>query len=138
MLLDSNEQSGDFHREAEIGKEFCHRVRYPCSQQTTVGGILYPLSKALDMAIDRCIADNVLRDFLREHGGEVKRVMTLDYTFERRLKLAKEENLEIIEQLTGENKQLSGEKNQLLSENEYLLSEVERMKSMLADHGIEF
>lgn len=39
MLLVSNSESRDFHRGAEIGKEFCHRVKYPC-MSTDRGGIL--------------------------------------------------------------------------------------------------
>ncbi|MCD8046016.1 MAG: hypothetical protein LUE90_05165 [Clostridiales bacterium] len=116
------------------------------------------MSAALDRAIESCIADDVLRRFLREHRGEVKRVMTLDYTFERRLQLAKEENQEIIEQLveekaqlsnknerlsieneqlSTENEHLSTENEQLSTEKEHLLSEVERMRKLLEEHGIE-
>ena len=42
-------------------------------------------------AIDRCIEENVLKDFLTERRSEVVKVMTLDYTFERRLLLEREE-----------------------------------------------
>ena len=42
-------------------------------------------------AIDRCIEENVLKDFLIERRSEVVKVMTLDYTFERRLLLEREE-----------------------------------------------
>ncbi|MCD8332769.1 MAG: hypothetical protein LUB60_01310, partial [Clostridiales bacterium] len=93
---------------------FVERVRFYEGQ--------YPLSAALDRAIESCIADNVLRKFLREHRGEVKRVMTLDYTFERRLQLAKEENQEILEQLAEEKAQLKNEKVQLSNKNAQLSS----------------
>lgn len=91
--------------------------------------VKHPLEKSLDLAISRCIADHVLEDFLRERRGEVKRVMTLDYTFERRLQLAKEASQERIEQLAGENRQLIGKIEQLSAE-------MERMKVLLAEHGI--
>ncbi|MCD7982475.1 MAG: hypothetical protein LUF32_09270 [Clostridiales bacterium] len=91
---------------------------------------MYLLDKALDAAIDSCIRDHILEKFLRENRAEVKRVSTLDYTFERRLQLQREENQEIVEQLTSE-------KEQLTSEKEQLASEVERMRKLLAAHGIQ-
>ncbi len=45
------------------------------------------LSDAFEQAIDHCIEEGVLRDFLDEHREEVMHVMTLDYTFERRLEM---------------------------------------------------
>jgi len=83
----------------------------------------YPLDEALDRAIDSCIADHILKDFLRERRGEVKRAMTLDYTFERRLQLAREENQEIIDKLTEEKDQLAEEKDQLAEEKDQLTEE---------------
>ncbi len=50
-----------------------------------------PLDEALDQAIDKCIKNHILEDFLKSRRSEVKRMMTLDYTFERRLQLAEEE-----------------------------------------------
>ena len=49
------------------------------------------LEHAIDNAIDDCIKENVLRDFLMERRSEVVKVMTLDYTFERQLMLEREE-----------------------------------------------
>ena len=49
------------------------------------------LEQAINRAIDRCIEENVLKDFLTERRSEVVKVMTLDYTFERRLLLEREE-----------------------------------------------
>jgi flagellar biosynthesis/type III secretory pathway protein FliH len=50
-----------------------------------------PLEDAISEAIDECIRLNVLEDFLRERRSEVMRAMTLDYTWERREKLIREE-----------------------------------------------
>lgn len=48
-------------------------------------------SQIIEMAIDRCIEENVLRDFLKRRRGEVAKVTQLDYTFERQLELEREE-----------------------------------------------
>ena len=45
------------------------------------------LEDAIEKAINQCMEENVLRDFLAQHREEVMHVMTLDYTFERRLSL---------------------------------------------------
>ncbi|MCI5857141.1 MAG: hypothetical protein MR016_07245, partial [Agathobacter sp.] len=42
-------------------------------------------------AIDRCIEENVLRDFLIEHRSEVVKVTRLDYTFEQQILLERED-----------------------------------------------
>lgn len=49
------------------------------------------LLQVIEMAIDRCIEENVLRDFLKRRRGEVAKVTQLDYTFERQLELEREE-----------------------------------------------
>lgn len=49
------------------------------------------LEDAIQQAIEQCIRENVLKDFLIEHKAEVTHVMTLDFTFERRLELQREE-----------------------------------------------
>lgn len=48
------------------------------------------LKAAIELAIDRCIEKNVLKDFLMEHRWEVVKAMELDYTFDRQLKLERE------------------------------------------------
>ena len=48
------------------------------------------LGKAIDQAIDQCIQENVLRDFLTKNRSEVTKVMQLDYTFERQIELERE------------------------------------------------
>jgi flagellar biosynthesis/type III secretory pathway protein FliH len=52
------------------------------------------LADAIEKAIDRCISENVLRDFLKEHRAEVVKTMALDYTFERRIELQRAEAME--------------------------------------------
>ena len=52
------------------------------------------LEVAIEQAIEQCIRENVLKEFLIRHGKEVMDVMTLDYTFERRLELQHEEGVE--------------------------------------------
>ena len=49
------------------------------------------LENAIRQAIDQCIRENVLKDFLIENRMEVMHVMTLDFTFERRLELQRAE-----------------------------------------------
>lgn len=48
------------------------------------------LENAIERAIDRCIEDNVLRQFLTERRSEVVKVVQLDYTFERQIMLERE------------------------------------------------
>jgi hypothetical protein len=49
------------------------------------------LADTITKAIDRCIEENVLKQFLTEHRSEVTKIMELDYTFDRRLELQREE-----------------------------------------------
>ena len=49
------------------------------------------LRKAINKAIDRCIREDVLREFLIRRRGEVTKVTQLDYTFDRRIELEREE-----------------------------------------------
>lgn len=99
--------------------------------------VQYPLDEALDRAIDRCLDDHIMEEFLRTRRGEVKRAMTLDYTFERRLQLARQENQEIIEQLKEEKEQLTEEKEQWSEERGQLVVELSRMRKLLEENGID-
>ena len=45
----------------------------------------------IEMAIDYCIENNILKDFLRTHRNEVTKNMKLDYTFDRQLELERED-----------------------------------------------
>ena len=49
------------------------------------------LRKAIDKAIDRCIREDVLREFLIRRRREVTKVTQLDYTFDRRIELERED-----------------------------------------------
>lgn len=50
------------------------------------------LENAIEMAIDRCIEENMLRRFLINHRSEVVKVMKLDYTFDRQITLERAES----------------------------------------------
>lgn len=50
------------------------------------------LEHSIEMAIDRCIEEDVLREFLMEHRTEVVKVVRLDYTFDRQLMLEREDS----------------------------------------------
>ena len=52
------------------------------------------LEKAIEEAINECIQEHVLEDFLRKRRNEVMKVITLDYTWERREELIREEERE--------------------------------------------
>lgn len=52
------------------------------------------LEHAIELAIDRCIGENVLREFLMKHRTEVVKVMKLDYTFDRQLMLERVDSRE--------------------------------------------
>ena len=49
------------------------------------------LRKAINKAIDRCIREGVLREFLIRRRGEVTKVTQLDYKFDRRIELERED-----------------------------------------------
>lgn len=49
------------------------------------------LESSTHQAIDRCIEENILKDFLIKNRAEVVKVTQLDYTFERQLELEREE-----------------------------------------------
>ena len=49
------------------------------------------LATAINRAIDRCIEEDVLADFLRENRSEVVKVTQLDYTFDKQIMLERED-----------------------------------------------
>ena len=49
------------------------------------------LERAINRAIDRCIEEDVLADFLKENRSEVVKVTQLDYTFDRQSTLERNE-----------------------------------------------
>lgn len=52
------------------------------------------LETAIEAAIDHCIENHILEEFLRENRNEVAKVMVLDYTWERREELIRAEEYE--------------------------------------------
>lgn len=52
------------------------------------------LEHCIELAIDRCIEENVLREFLIRRRTEVIKVMQLDYTFDRQLMLERRDSRE--------------------------------------------
>lgn len=50
------------------------------------------LERSIETAIDRCIEEDVLREFLIKRRTEVVKIMTLDYTFDRQISLEREES----------------------------------------------
>ncbi|MCF0129082.1 MAG: hypothetical protein HUJ70_10940 [Pseudobutyrivibrio sp.] len=51
----------------------------------------YDLAEAIAKSIDRCIEEEVLKDFLIKRRKEVEKSMVLDYTFERRLEMNRQD-----------------------------------------------
>ena len=49
------------------------------------------MSDAIEHAINRCIDEDVLKDFLINSREEVAKVTNLDFTFERQIELVREE-----------------------------------------------
>ena len=49
------------------------------------------MSDAIEHAINRCIDEDVLKDFLINRREEVAKVTNLDFTFERQIELEREE-----------------------------------------------
>ena len=50
-----------------------------------------PLEEAITLAIEYCIANNILRDFLKRHGAEVFNMLYGEYRIEDEIKVAKRE-----------------------------------------------
>ena len=67
---------------------FVDYVKYYLSQQD--GDNDDDLKKAINLAIDRCIEEGVLVEFLMENRSEVVKVTQLDYTFDRQIIMERE------------------------------------------------
>ena len=50
------------------------------------------LKQAIEEAIDRCMKEDILREFLIVRRAEVVKEMELDYTFERRIELTRRDS----------------------------------------------
>ena len=70
------------------------RLHVFCRSGAEYHAKLSDLEHAIAQAIDQCISENVLKDFLIQHREEVTHMMTMDYTFERRLEMQREEAIE--------------------------------------------
>ena len=81
------------------------------------------LEDAIEKAINQCMEENVLRDFLAQHREEVMHVMTLDYTFERRLEMQRAEAIEDGERIgkeIGKEEKLSEQIRKIIQEGKPL------------------
>ena len=67
---------------------FVDYVKYYLSQQDDDDED--DLKKAINMAIDRCIEEGVLVEFLMENRSEVVKVTQVDYTFDRQIIMERE------------------------------------------------
>lgn len=52
------------------------------------------LSKAISLAMDYCIEHNILKDYLKDRGAEVRNMMTMEYDHDLELQATKEEGFE--------------------------------------------
>ena len=90
--------------------------------------------KAIDKAIDRCIQEGVLREFLTKRREEVTKVTQLNYTFDRRIELEREDAREEErvnterERKAKEEALLEKEKERLEKEEALLEKEKERLE----------
>ncbi|MGN0346155.1 MAG: hypothetical protein ACI4DU_02605, partial [Lachnospiraceae bacterium] len=72
---------------------FVNRVRENLALQMEAGEEKN-LEYAIDEAIDYCIKNHIMEEFFNENRDEVKKNMVLDYTWERREQLIREEEYE--------------------------------------------
>ena len=97
------------------------------------------LAKAIDGAIDRCIEEGVLREFLMKRREEVTKVTQLDYTFDRRIELeredAREEALAEERVNTERERQAKEEERQRAEQAE---KEVQRLRAELEQYKRQF
>ena len=78
--------------------------------------------KDLKKAIDRCIEEGVLREFLTKRREEVTKVTQLDYTFDRRIELERED---------------AREEERVNTERERKAREKERQRAELAEMEVQ-
>ena len=87
------------------------------------------LQQDIKKAIDRCIEEDVLKDFLQERRAEVLKVTQLDFTFDRWLELEREESWE-------EGRQKGREEERANTERERQAREQERQAREQAEEQI--
>ena len=93
------------------------------------------LRKAIDKAIERCIREGVLREFLIRRREEVTKVTQLDYTFDRRIELEREEAREEERVNTERERQRAEEERQRA---ELAEKEVQRLRAELEQYKRQF
>ena len=93
------------------------------------------LEKAIDGAIERCIREDVLREFLIKHREEVTKVTQLDYTFDRRIELEREEAREEERANTERERQRAEEERQA---KELAEKEVQKLRAELEQYKRRF
>ena len=87
-------QNMDLLKRCKVLKEYMYfvdRVRYYIKE---LGGVQERLQEAIERAIDDCIENHILEDFLKSRREEVVKVTQLDYTWERREELIRREEYE--------------------------------------------
>ena len=94
------------------------------------------LGKAINKAIERCIREDVLREFLIRRRGEVTKVTQLDYTFDRRIELEREEAREE-ERVNTERERKAKEEERQRAEEERQAKEQERQRADLAEKEVQ-
>lgn len=96
------------------------------------------LDTAIKKALDECIRDGILSDYLMKHRNEVEKVMTLDYTFDKMLERTRnEERAASLKE--GYDKGLK--EGQLLAEKERKRADAaeeenKRLRALLAENNI--
>lgn len=77
----------------DVNPEFLNRCRVLDEYSIFIDTVNYNrildmgYSEAIESAIQKCISENILKEFLLARGNEVLEVMTLDYTWKRREQL---------------------------------------------------
>ena len=85
------------------------------------------LPEAVDRAIDECIRENVLRDFLMEHRAEARAMSIFEYDQERHMQQEREAGIEKgKEQLLRRQVQKNLARGMSISEIEEVLDETEK------------
>ncbi len=98
------------------------------------------LRKAINKAIDRCIREDVLREFLIRRRGEVTKVTQLDYTFDRSIELEREdarEEARAEERVNTERERKAKEKERQAKEQARQRAELERQAKEQERHRAE-
>ena len=85
------------------------------------------LEVAVNRAIDECIKEECLREFLEQHRAEVVEIMLDSYSLENYQKIVEYEK----EHMEQENQQLKGENQELKGENQELKGTVETMQNTM-------